>query len=82
MEKISADAESERSGENQARGWMRSPIGRVLSEPLLDLVATARFLGRLNGGHVVAQLLHIADVNLVMRPLRRARARLPTRPAL
>jgi hypothetical protein len=23
---------------------------------------------------------HIADVNLVMRPLRRARARLPTRP--
>jgi hypothetical protein len=24
---------------------------------------------------------HIADVNLVMRPLRRARARLPTRPA-
>ena len=68
MEKISADAESERSGESQARGWMRSPIGRVLSEPLLDLVT------RLEP--------QIADVNLVMRPLRRARARLSTRPAL
>jgi len=58
MEKISADAESERSGESQARGWMRSLVGRVLGEPRLD-----------------------ADVNLVMRPPRRARVRLQTRPA-
>ena len=57
MEKISAGAESERSGESQARGWMRSPIGQVLGEPHLN-----------------------ADVNLVMRPPRRARARLPPRP--
>ena len=133
MEKISADAESERSGESQARGWMRSPLGRVLGEPLLDLVATARFLStvlpevvrelRAIRGHVasmdpetvgmhgavqriegdvktlnervqglgdrmaavetaVTRLEpHVADVNLAMRPLRRARARLPTRPA-
>lgn len=133
MEKISADAESEPSGESQARGWMRSPLGRVLGEPLLDLVATARFLSTVLPevvrelhairGHVasmdpemvgmhgavqriegdmqtlnervqdlgdrmaavetaVARLEpHVADVNLAMRPLRRARARLPPRPA-
>ncbi len=133
MDKISADAESERSGESQTRGWMRSPLGRVIGEPLSDLVATARFLStvlpevahelRAIRGHVasmdpemvgmhravqridgdiktlnqqveelsdhmaavelaVARLEpHIADVNLVMRPLRRARSRLPTRAA-
>jgi hypothetical protein len=110
---------------------MRSPLGRVLGEPLVDLVATARFLStvlpevarelRAIRGHVASmdpEMLgmhgavrriegdietlndrvqelgdhmaavetavgrlepHIADVNLVMRPLRRARARLPTR---
>ena len=133
MEKISADAESERSGESQTRGWMRPPLGRVIGEPLFDRVATARFLStvlpevvrelRAIRGHVASmdpemvgmhgavqriegdmKILnervqdlgdhmaavettvtrlepHIADVNLVMRPLRRARARLPTRPA-
>lgn len=132
MDKISADAESERSADSQTRGWMRSPLGRVLGEPLSDLVATARFLSsvlpevarelRAIRGHVASmdpEMIgmhravqriesdmrtlnqqveelndhmvavetavgrlepHIADVNLVMRPLRRARARLPTRP--
>src|SRR5436305_2319898 len=133
MEKISADAESEPSGESQTRGWMRSPLGRVLGEPLADLVSTARFLStvlpevarelrairthvasmdpEMVGMHSAVQRIegqitilngridelsehmaavetavtrlepHVADVNLVMRPLRRARARLPTRAA-
>jgi hypothetical protein len=133
MDEISADAEHERSGESQIRGWMRSPLGRVIGEPLSDLVATARFLStvlpevarelrairghvasmdpemigmhravqRIEGDmntlnarveelsdHMVAVEIavnrlepHVADVNLAMRPLRRARARLPTRAA-
>ena len=132
MEELPADAEADHTGSGQTRGWMRSPLGRVVGEPLADLVATARFLSRvlpevarelrairthvasmdpemvgmhravqriegdikgLNGridelsDHMAAVELavtrlepHIADVNLVMRPLRRARARLPMRP--
>ena len=133
MDEISADAESDRSGAGQTRAWMRLQLGRVVSEPLGDLVATARFLSsvlpevarelRTIRGHVasidpemvgmheavqriegnikvlseriedlgdhmtavetaVARLEpHVADVNLAVRPLRRARARLPSRPA-
>ncbi len=132
MHESSADAESDREEAGQTRGWMRSPLGRVLAEPLVDLLATARFLSRVLPevvrelrairGHVasidpemigmhravmrieddmqtlnqrlgelsqrmaavetaVARLEpHVADVNLAVRPLRRARARLPTRP--
>ncbi len=70
MDERSADAESDREDAGQTRGWMRSPLGRVLAEPLVDLVATA-----------VARLEpHVADVKLAVRPLRRARARLPMRP--
>jgi predicted RNase H-like nuclease (RuvC/YqgF family) len=131
MEKVSAQAEADSSEPGQTRGWMRSPLGRVLGEPLADLVSTARFLStmlpevarelrairihvasmdpEMLGMHGAVQRIegeitalnvrieelsehmeavetavtrlepHIADVNLVMRPLRRARARLPTR---
>lgn len=123
----------ERAEEGPARGWMRSQLGRVISEPLADLVSTATLLStvlpqvatelqaihkhvasidpEMVGMHsavrriegeiqalnaridelgaemsavetAVARLEpHVADVNLAMRPLRRARARLPTRRA-
>jgi septal ring factor EnvC (AmiA/AmiB activator) len=133
MEQVSAQAEAGGSESGQSRGWMRSPLGRVIAEPLADLVSTARFLSKvlpevarelsairahvasmdpeMVGMHRSVQRIeieiksmngridelsehmaavetavtrlepHIADVNMVMRPLRRARARLPTRPA-
>lgn len=133
MDEIPDGAESEHGSAGQARGWMRSPLYRVLGEPLSDLVATAHLLTtvlpavvrelRSIGGHVASidpemvgmhkavqriesdmKVLserieelgdhmaavetavirlepHIADVNLAVRPLRRARARLPLRPA-
>jgi predicted nuclease with TOPRIM domain len=133
MEEVSAQADAEGPESGQSRGWMRSPLGRVIGEPLADLVSTARFLStvlpevarelrairthvasmdpEMVGMHSAVQRIegeirtlngridelsehmaavetavtrlepHIADVNLVMRPLRRARARLPTRPA-
>jgi uncharacterized protein YoxC len=107
---------------------VRSPLGRVIAEPLADLVSTARFLSKvlpevarelrairthvacmdpeMVGMHSAVRRIHgeinslngridelsehmagvetavtrlephIADVNLAMRPLRRARARL------
>lgn len=129
MDEPSAQAEADRSDSGQSRGWMRSPVGRVIAEPLADLVSTARFLSKvlpevaqelrairihvasmdpeMVGMHSAVRRIegdiktlndridelsahmagvetaverlepHIADVNLVMRPLRRARARLP-----
>jgi predicted nuclease with TOPRIM domain len=131
MDELSAHAESDGLGSGQTRGWMRSPLGRVIGEPIYDLVSTARFLStvlpevarelrairkhvasmdpEMVGMHRAVQRIegemkslneriddlgdhmaavetavtrlepHVADVNLAMRPLRRARARLPTR---
>lgn len=133
MDEVSAQAEAADGESGHSWGWMRSPLGRVIGEPLADLVSTARFLSRvlpdvarelrairihvasmdpemvgmhgavrriegdiktLNGRidelseHMAAVEMavtrlepHVADVNLAMRPLRRARARLPTRDA-
>ena len=46
MDELSAQAEADRPELGQARGWMRSLPGRVIPDPLADVVSTARLVSK------------------------------------